>query len=155
EIFPAVGLPRHGPAGAGCQGAGVADADPRLDPPPRPGAGRAHGRDIDGAGLRSDGDREAARDGRGVGRVTARRARNPPANKLTGATGDTVILRSSARSAERLEGWKHVRCLWPSFETAARGRAAPQGDVCVCFTLFRGAYSAASRAAPAGSTRAA
>jgi hypothetical protein len=30
----------------------------------------------------------------------------------------SVILRSSARSAERLEGWKQTRCVWPSFETA-------------------------------------
>src|SRR5262249_42611874 len=41
-------------------------------------------------------------------------------------TNDGVILSSSARSAERLEGWQQARCVLPSFETRPSG--APQDD---------------------------
>jgi hypothetical protein len=52
------------------------------------------------------------------------------------ATNIIVILRSSARSAERLEGWSQARSALPSFETAARNSARPpQDDVFVCYEL--------------------
>src|ERR1051325_9872864 len=56
------------------------------------------------------------------------------------ATTNNVILKSSARCAERLEGWKQARCLRPSFETLARLRLArPQDDAGVCCSnLSRG-----------------
>src|SRR5262249_35910318 len=45
-------------------------------------------------------------------------------------------LRSSARSAERLEGWQRARSLWPSFETAVRcSERPPQDDGIVCCTF--------------------
>src|SRR5262249_17327141 len=81
EILSATGLPRCAAPRAGRQGAGMAHADPRLDPPPRPGAWRAHRRDTDGARLRPDGDREAAGDGDCVifvGWVSGQSPRNPP-----------------------------------------------------------------------------
>jgi hypothetical protein len=45
------------------------------------------------------------------------------------AANRAVTLRSLARSAKRLEGWKPAPSLLPPFETAARKRARPpQGD---------------------------
>ena len=60
-----------------------------------------------------------------------------------------VTLRSSARSAERLEGWPQARSLLPSFETLARlWRARPQDDGFVCCPRknWRGARRVASDA---------
>src|SRR5262249_19535161 len=61
-----------------------------------------------------------------------------PLSKSGRATNTNVILRSSARSAERLEGWQQTRCVFPSFETAARrGERPPQDDGCVCCAARR------------------
>src|SRR5689334_15096946 len=61
----------------------------------------------------------------------------------TRATNNNVILRRSrAIARDRLEGWKHTRSLWPSFETGARQRErSPQDDA----ELVSGALSSGVR----------
>jgi hypothetical protein len=52
------------------------------------------------------------------------------------STNKYVILRSSALSAERLEGWQQTPNLLPSFETAARKRERPLRMTTQIVSLF-------------------
>jgi hypothetical protein len=66
----------------------------------------------------------------------APRPQRRPAALSAGRNKLAVILRKPHALARGcLEGWKHARCLWPSFETAARqGERPPQDDAGVCYT---------------------